>query len=65
VKAVKLFNTVIPDFNTVIPAQAGIQLIERIPRSGSTSGFVCCAELLNDWIPACAGMTNRLSFEVH
>ncbi len=41
---------------TVIPAQAGIQLIEKFPRSGTTS-FVCCAACFSCWIPACAGMT--------
>ncbi len=38
------------------PAQAGIQLIERCPRSGTT-GLVCCAAFFSYLIPACAGMT--------
>jgi hypothetical protein len=40
----------------VIPAQAGIQLIKRNPRSG-TKGFACFAAFCSCWIPACAGMT--------
>jgi hypothetical protein len=41
----------------VIPAQAGIQQIKGTRVAGQQTGFVRYAELLTDWIPACAGMT--------
>ncbi len=45
----------------VIPAQAGIQLIEKSPRSGTSICFVGCAETcIFGWIPACAGMTKLM-----
>jgi hypothetical protein len=52
-----MFNATLRDF--VIPAQAGIQSINKLVRSTTTSrrcplrGFS-----LARWIPACAGMTN-------
>jgi hypothetical protein len=37
----------------VIPAQAGIQMIENLPaQAGLHVGFVCCAGYFYDWIPA-------------
>jgi hypothetical protein len=51
-------NSLTPEL--VIPAQAGIQLIKKSPRSGSISGFVRFAGYLFRWIPACAGMTASL-----
>jgi|CXWL01.1.fsa_nt_gi hypothetical protein len=42
----------------VIPAKAGIQSIEKFPRSGTSVFFVGYAEtFISSWIPACAGMT--------
>ncbi len=41
---------------TVIPAQAGIQLIKN-HRVAGQHGFVCSAVFLSCWIPVCAGMT--------
>ncbi|MFZ2541478.1 MAG: hypothetical protein WAW75_06840 [Gallionella sp.] len=42
----------------VIPAQAGIQLIEQSSRAaGQKQNIVRFAEWFFCWIPACAGMT--------
>jgi hypothetical protein len=45
----------------VIPAQAGIQLIKKFPRSMQHQGLARFAERLSRWIPACAGMTVGVS----
>ena len=42
---------------TVIPAQAGIQLIVKAPRSGTTSRMSASRNDYSCRIPACAGMT--------
>jgi len=52
-----MFNATLRDF--VIPAQAGIQCFKISPRSGQYLDVVVLrTNLLIDWIPACAGMTN-------
>ena len=44
-------------FCFVIPAQAGIQQLNNSRVAGQRLGFVCYADILIYWIPACAGMT--------
>jgi hypothetical protein len=44
-------------FISVIPAQAGIQMIEQPPRSRTTSRFCPRCGMFFYWIPAFAGMT--------
>jgi hypothetical protein len=41
----------------VIPAKAGIQLVENPRIAGQQQGFVRYAEFNSCWIPAFAGMT--------
>jgi hypothetical protein len=43
--------------DSVIPAQAGIQIVDKALQSRAT-GFVRFAAYLSLWISACAGMTN-------
>jgi hypothetical protein len=43
--------------HSVILAQAGIQLIIKTPRSGTTSSLSASRNVYFCWIPACAGMT--------
>jgi hypothetical protein len=44
----------------VIPAKAGIQLIENLRAVGQYQRFVRFAGCLFCWIPACAGMTDLM-----
>jgi hypothetical protein len=56
-----MFNRDFPlDQKSVIPAQAGIQFIEKLLRSRST--FVLCplCGLFYCWIDACAGTTGQM-----
>jgi hypothetical protein len=46
----------------VIPAQAGIQIINKPRAAGQHQGFVRFAEYLSRWIPACAGMTALMDY---
>jgi hypothetical protein len=51
--------------SSVIPAKAGIQLIQKTPRSGTSICFVGCAEaFMFSWIPAFAGMTRFMFNEL-
>jgi hypothetical protein len=52
-------------FCFVIPAQAGIQMIEQFPLTGQRLGFVRYAGSLSCWIPACAGMTGYVMGRFH
>jgi hypothetical protein len=48
---------------SVIPAQAGIQLIENPRTAGQYQGFIRFAGCLFRWIPACAGMTGLMNYQ--
>jgi hypothetical protein len=38
------------------------QFTKPAKRGNFVLDFVCCAELLKDWIPACAGMTKFFEY---
>jgi hypothetical protein len=46
------------DQKSVIPAKAGIQMIELSHASGPTQNLSATRGLFLDWIPAFAGMTD-------